>query len=681
MKTGFFSKIAWTNIKNNYRFFIPRILSEAGLLGVFYIIFTLKADERLLKLRGGEYLGMSMSIGTAVMTLLSAILMFYINSFLMKQRKREFGVYNILGMEKRHVGRVLFCETLISSTISVVLGLCLGMLFYKICSLLICKLLGTEVVFGFYFIKVINLVVSALLFVALDVLTYLFNRISIAKMKPVELLASSATGEKEPKVKWLMLVLGLAALGGGYYISLTTQSPLKAMALFFLAVILVIIGTYFLFVTGSIFVLKLLKKNTRYYYSKKHMPAVSGLLYRMKQNAVGLASICILATGVLVMISTTVSLYSGMQDTLDRNYPQHYYVSAIWHEDNGNRHVIPSDRLRSIVEDAAAECGAELSWVEQQKYLKVAYIFHDGMLETDRTEVDMNTNLDGLCEVTFLTEDVYRQLGGSALNLSDDEVAFCAFSATNAYEGSTLELQGTTYRITEKPSFFPIQANMVSSIDRYGMVVANDAVLNTIYQRQKDAYGDHASDYIDRLAVTFADKQRLYNVGRDIDAAVRKEIRQYITDLGYESFSYGGTDSVWAARESTLGMYSSLLFLGILLGAVCLFATTLIIYYKQISEGYEDRNRFQIMQKIGMSASEVRKTINSQVLLVFFLPLVTAGVHLTFAFPILDKLLHILLLSSTRLFVICSIITYGAFILVYVLIYNATARIYYKIVR
>ena len=299
MKTGFFLKLARSNISKNRRFFLPRILSEAGLLCVFYIVFTLRADERILQLRGGQYIEVFMSIGTAVMMLLSVILLFYINSFLMKQRKREFGVYNILGLEKRHICRVLFHETALSSLASVVLGLAMGTLFYKLCSLLICQLLNAEIILGFYFINA--------------------RSVTIARMKPVEMLSSANVGEREPKVKWPLLVLGVLALGGGYYISLTTQNPLKALVLFFVAVILVIIGTYFLFVAGSIFVLKALKKNKRFYYNKKHMPAVSGLLYRMKQNAVGLASIAILATGVLVMISTTVSLYAGAEETVKRN--------------------------------------------------------------------------------------------------------------------------------------------------------------------------------------------------------------------------------------------------------------------------------------------------------------------------------------------------------------------------
>lgn len=687
MKTGFFLKLARSNISKNRRFFIPRILSEAGLLCVFYIVFTLKSDERLLEIRGGEYIGMFMSIGVAVMTLLSVILLLYINSFLMKQRKREFGVYNILGLEKRHIDRVLFHETAISSLVSVALGLLTGVLFYKACSLLICRLLGAEIVLGFYFISVRNLAISGLLFMALDLLTYGINCVTIAKLKPVELLSSASVGEREPKVKWLLLVLGVLALGGGYYISVTTESPLKAIALFFVAVILVIIGTYFLFVAGSIFVLKALKKNQKFYYNKKRMPAVSGLLYRMKQNAVGLASIAILATGVLVMISTTVSLYAGQEETLRRNYPQDYYLSARYVEWNQEGDLtfsqeIPLDTLTRVVNQEAEKNGLTVQDIKRQEYLMVTYLYENDTLICKRADRSAS-DLKGLSVITYITEDMYRSLGGEPLNLAADEVAVCPMDIRKSgFDRPEITVEGDTYRVKTTVPLFPIQSGMdAAATNCYGIVVADESVLEHLYEQQKQAYGEAASDYTRRIAVSFEDRTIDGEVGdqleQDVGDALNGEVSSWRQE-GSLSFTYS---TVWDARASVMGMYGSLLFLGILLGLVCLFATALIVYYKQISEGYEDRTRFQILQKVGMSRREVRQTINSQVLLVFFLPLVVAGIHLAFAFPILEKLLHVLLLSSTSLFVICSLITFGVFAAVYTLIYTATARTYYKIVR
>lgn len=690
MKTGFFLKLARSNISKNRRFFLPRILSEAGLLCVFYIVFTLRTDERILQLRGGQYIEVFMSIGTAVMMLLSVILLFYINSFLMKQRKREFGVYNILGLEKRHICRVLFHETALSSLASVVLGLAMGTLFYKLCSLLICQLLNAEIILGFYFINAKSLALSGAFFLVLDVVSYGVNCVTIARMKPVEMLSSANVGEREPKVKWALLVLGVLALGGGYYISLTTQNPLKALVLFFVAVILVIIGTYFLFVAGSIFVLKALKKNKRFYYNKKHMPAVSGLLYRMKQNAVGLASIAILATGVLVMISTTVSLYAGAEETVKRNFPQDYYLSARylqWSDEGRLLHSedMPRETLLRAVEQGAKKNGLTIKEMDFQEYLTVSYIYENDTLTCERVSGNAADNLKGLSVITYITEEMYRSLGGEALNLAKDEIAVCPMDIRQSgFDRPTLTIGEDTYQIKTTIPLFPISSGMeAAATNSYGIVVEDESVLAHIFDQQKAAYGEAASDYTRRIAASFAGRGANGDVGekleRDVEAYLKEAAFPQQQEPG-EGLTITG-NTVWGARESVTAMCGALLFLGIILGLVCLFATVLIVYYKQISEGYEDRARFQIMQKVGMSRREVKSTINSQVLLVFFLPLVVAGMHLAFAFPILEKMLHILFLSSTSLFVACSLVTFGVFAAVYTLIYMATARTYYKIVR
>lgn len=684
MNTGFYSKIAVSNIKKNYRFYIPHILTGAGLLGCFYIVLTLTLDQRLTNIRGGAYISLFMGIGTAVMALLSAILILYTNSFLMKQRKREFGLYNILGMEKRHVAKVIFHEMLISSCISVALGLVTGILFYKLSSLLICRLLATDIILGFYFITPKTLIPSALFFIVLYFLTYVSNLISIARMKPVELLKSSQTGEKEPKVKWLTLILGIISLGSGYYIALTTKSPLAAVELFFVAVILVIAGTYWLFTAGSIFVLKRLKKNEKYFYDKNHMTAVSGLIYRMKQNAVGLASIAILATGVLVMISTTVSLYSGMQQTLDDNYPNHLYISAGYEDNNGKFVEISEDKLADIVQKAAVEQGVKVESIENQKYLEVAYLYENGALIPDKKPFQ-GKDFEKVTSVTFLSQKEYKNLTGTDLDLNENEIAICRISIKVGDKGITsdsLSIGDQTFRIARVLPVFHIKVRMSATVNCYGIVVSNDDVLNQIYNAQKSAYGENASEYTNQLAVTYSDPQKACEAGKAMHEAIKKEVASIASEQTGEDNSWTlKFDSLWDARDDIYGMYGALLFLGILLGLVCLFATALIIYYKQISEGYEDRTRFQIMMKIGMSSDEVKKTIHRQIIMVFFLPLVVAGVHLIFAFPILEKLLHILLLSSTWLFIGCSIVVYIIFALVYVLIYLGTAKTYYQIVH
>lgn len=371
MKWGLKRKLAFENIKKNYRFFIPRIVTEAGLLACFYIFFTLSYDDRLSKIKGGSYIPTFMWMGSVIIGLLSFILILYTNSFLMKQRKREFGMYSVLGMEKKHICQILFHESVICSIIAILFGLVGGMLFYKISSLAICKLLKTNIIIGFYFITPKTVLPAGAIFIGLDFIAYIINCISIGKLKPTELLSSTHTGEKEPKIKWILLILGILALGGGYYISLSTDNPLKAILVFFAAVLLVIIGTYFLFIAGSIFVLKILKKREKYYYKPNHITAVSGLLYRMKQNAVGLASVAILATGVLIMISSTFCLYFRTESIMEDFYPQDYYVPMSFNTEMEETVNIPEQVVANTVQECAKRYGLQVNDGFSQIFLRL----------------------------------------------------------------------------------------------------------------------------------------------------------------------------------------------------------------------------------------------------------------------------------------------------------------------
>ena len=681
MKTGFYSKIAVGNIKNNARLYIPRILAEAGLLGCFYILFTLALDKRLSEALGGAYLEFFMMMGAVLIGLLSFILILYINRFLMKQRKSEYGLYNVLGMEKRHITRVLFRESLYTSLISVVLGIVFGILFYKLSSLLICRLLQAQIVAGFYYLDFITVLIPVLIFAALDLFAFFFNCIGIYRLKPVELLKGKQVGEKEPKIKWVLLILGVLCVVAGYYICLTTQSPLEALLLFFAAAILIIAGTYFLFITGTTFVLRCLKKNKNYYYNKKHMPAVSGLLFRMKHNAVGLASIALLATGVLIMISTTVSLYSGVDDTFNEHYPSQLYLSAL-RESGYDATPIPSDQLEEIVREAAGKNGLTIENITGEQSLTVSYLLRDGRLLT-KTEVSGGYDPEEITNVIYITEATYERLEGEKvttnphkLGLKEDEIAFCRILSTSYHVGDTptaLTVNSKEYRIRELLAYFPVNVNTGTIVDTVGIVVANDEVLSELYQAQKTAYGEFASEYADRIGVNFSDESAAAAVGSELEHDISAGFKD--TGVTYD------LDTKWDSKKNVLEMYGTFLFLGILLGFVCLFSTVLIIYYKQISEGYEDRGRFQIMEKIGMEPGEVKKTIGSQLRLQMFLPLITAAIHTAFAFPILLKLLNILMLSNTGLFVLCSIITFALFAIVYTAVYFLTSKTYYKIVH
>ena len=498
MNSGFSFKMAADNIRRNARLYAPRVLAEAGLLGCFYILFTLALDGRLAQALGGSYLPAFMAFGAVVIGLLSLVLILYINSFLMKRRKSEYGLYNVLGMEKRHIVRVLLCESLIASLLSSALGLLFGALFYKLSSLLICRLLRADIVAGFYYLSAPTLLFSAAIFLGMDFLAFLAGSVSIFRLKPVELLAGRHTGEREPRVKWALLTLGVLTLGAGYGIALSVLNPLEALLWFFAAVLLVIVGTYCLFVTGTTFVLKALKRSKRYYYDRRHMPAVSGLLFRMKQNAVGLASIAILATGVLVMISTTVSLYSGVEDTVAANYPQHLYLSAYAKDGEQTVHL-PFEALESVVRQAAADSGLKIAQIGNEKSLTVSYLMRGSRLLT-RNEATDGWSMEELTSAVFITQQTYARLRGEggALNLRENEIAFARVATPIHGIGKTpraLTVGGREYAVKQELTYFPVQGSAQALVNVIGVVVADDAVLDDIYRAQKAAYGDFASEY------------------------------------------------------------------------------------------------------------------------------------------------------------------------------------------
>lgn len=678
MKTSFFIRLAWNNIRKNARLYVPNILSGMGLLGIFYIILTLSMDERLREVRGGSYIETFMVLGVAVIAPLSLILILYTNSFLMKQRNREFGLYNVLGMEKGHIGRILFWETAICAGFVLLGGLAGGILLYKLCALLICRVLAVDSVLGFYHVSLKTLVPSALIFLGMYLLGYLKNRIQIARMNPVELLQSAHTGEREPKVKWLPLLIGMVSLTGGYCIALNVNDPMAALELFFPAVILVIIGTYCLFLTGSIALLKLLKGNKKFYYRKNHMIAVSGLLYRMKQNAVGLASITILATMVIVTVSTTVSMYAGIDDAIRQQYPYQAFAYGMYFTGEGEATNIPDEDLLALTREAAQEQGLALSAAQEQRYLAGAF-FQEG--DTLRLRRQGEGGLAGAVQCWFITAEEYEKLTGNALPLGEKQIALYNNAKNIGKMPGKLSVGGLDLESAVMLESYPVPMGTLIS-DCYGIVVRDEATLEYIYEQEKADLGKIASQITRELLFDFDNEEAASKVYPAFTSSLEDKIEEYC----FAQPDFNGeirlrVTSKWEALEGFYGMNGSLLFLGIILSIVFLFATVLIIYYKQISEGYEDRARFQIMQKVGMSGEEVKKAIRSQILLAFFLPLGVAAVHMAFAFPLLTQLLRILFQSNRTLFLACTGVTLGVFALIYVIIYSITARVYYKIVR
>ena len=675
MRSLLYLRLAVFNIRTHYRFYIPRMLTGTGLLAVLYIVYTLACDERTDGLAGEATVKLFMGIACAVMILLTLILLFYTGNFLMRRRKKEYGLYSVLGMEKRHAVRVCFFESLISDTVSCLCGLLLGILFYRACQLLLCLLMKTETAPGLFYIRAETLLFPLLIFAGLNLAVFLVNAVSICRMKPVQLLSAAHTGEKEPKTRTVMFAAGLVCLLSGYGISLLTKQLYLATTLFPAAVILVIAGTFFLFTAGSIFVLKKLKANDRFYLNGRRMPAVAGLLFRMKQNAVGLAGVCILSTGVLVMVSTTVSLYSGMQKTLDVNYPREYYVSLDYIGKDGTPLVLPAGTVADALREAAAESGNEAADIREEVFFSAAYRLRSGVLETQQNAGENLYALSDISSFIFVPEDKCYVPGGIP-DLEEDEIAvFCLSGQRFPY--TLLTVHGIPFRVRIAEGAFPIAfGTEISVFDGYGIVVKNEEVFEKLYTLQEEAYGKNASRCNHRLSADFADREALYRMGSQISEGTETAVQALIAENGANVTSWSGADSVWEAREAVLSLYGPLLFIGIMLGMVCLFAAVLVIYFKQISEGLEDRERFRIMRRVGMTEREAKQTVRTQTRMVFFLPLVGALIHLVFAFPILNRLLHLLLLPDTKTFVLCALVTSLVFALVYALVYRLTARAY-----
>ena len=663
----FFPKMAAGNLVRNRRFVFPYLLTGLITVAMFYNMTFLAFHKEINNMPGGATIPTIMSLGTGVVGIFAVIFLLYTNTFLMKRRQKEIGLYNILGMSKGHIALVMLWETFYTCLITIAGGLLLGILLSKLILLLLYKVLFFTVSFGFT-VNWQSVGTTALLFAAINLAALLINLLHVRLSKPVELLKGGSVGEKEPKTKLLLVLLGLVTLGAGYFIALTTEAPLQALMLFFLAVILVIVGTYCLFTAGSIAFLKAMKRRKDYYYQPKHFIGVSGMLYRMKQNAVGLANICILSTMVLVMISTCVCLYIGTGDALNAMYPHDIIYSQSW-QDSGNR---SKEEVRVQIQEALDKAGMVPTHVQEMDQLTSV----NSMLEGSTLGlVDPEANFSDLSNtVTTLitTAESYRQMTGTALDLAPGEVALNA--SEDHEDWQTVTFLDLTFSVKEwlpePPDLF-----VEGYSDQYlFLVVAGEDDLEAIYQQQLQAK-DGEIGLVSKI---------YWGYSMDFDGATKDQItRLYDLLLGNVLTDAGdGSFSCRDVQESEFyALYGGLLFLGLFLGLLFLMATVLIIYYKQISEGYEDKERFAILEKVGMSQQQVRTAIRSQVRMVFFLPLLGAIIHLAASFKMISKLMAALGLQNIPLFALCCAGTVAVFAVGYFIIYHLTARTYYKIVR
>ena len=664
MNKGMYTKLAITNIKNNRQFYFPYLLTGIITVAMFYIMCALESNPGIQSMPGAKNLGLILRLGIGVIGIFAVIFLFYTNSFIIKRRKKELGIYNILGMEKRHIAKILSKEAFFTAIIAIGGGLVTGVLFHKLACMLLYRMIGFNGGITFSFSKK-GVMITAILFAIVYLLTYIYDLFQVQLANPIELLQSGNKGEREPKTKAIMAVLGVLCLGTGYFIAITTKNPIKALTLFFVAVILVIIGTYLLFTAGSIALLKILRRNKGYYYQTKHFTSVSGMIYRMKQNAVGLANICILSTMVLVAVSTTVSLYVGVEDIMKERYPNDINIRAYY--DTG----APSeDSIAPIVEKSVKESGRKIRHEEDYLELYFAAIKDHGQYSLDKEKV--KTAGDRVSGFVVLTrEDCKKKYNEEIPELAENEVALFTIKKTDM---DTLVLENRSYHVKEIKQFQNTEdfETIADIMDEYYYVIVNDVQdMERLWQLQKEIYQENSSSI-----------SRQVRLDIDGDSEQKKECFENIkTALGPEQAK---ARILIDSRQSNLDefyqIYGGFLFLGLFLGILFLMITVLIIFYKQISEGYDDKERFSIMEKVGMSNDEVKATIRSQVRTVFFLPILMAAVHVGMAFPMIKRLLSLFGLSNTALFAGCMAGTILVFALIYLLVFLKTSKTYYKIV-
>lgn len=664
MNKGMYTKLAITNIKNNRQFYFPYLLTGIITVAMFYIMCALESNPGIQSMPGAKDLGLILRLGIGVIGIFAVIFLFYTNSFIIKRRKKELGIYNILGMEKRHIAKILSKEAFFTAIIAIGGGLVTGVLFHKLACMLLYRMIGFNGGITFSFSKK-GVMITAILFAIVYLLTYIYDLFQVQLANPIELLQSGNKGEREPKTKAIMAVLGVLCLGTGYFIAITTKNPIKALTLFFVAVILVIIGTYLLFTAGSIALLKILRRNKGYYYQTKHFTSVSGMIYRMKQNAVGLANICILSTMVLVSVSTTVSLYVGIEDIMKERYPNEINISAYY--DTG---APAEDSIAPIVEKSVKESGRKIRHEEDYLELYFAAIKDQGQYSLDKEKV--KTAGDRVSGFVVLTrEDCKKKYNEEIPELAENEVALFTIKKTDM---DTLVLENRSYHVKEIKQFQNTEdfETIADIMDEYYYVIVNDVQdMELLWQLQKEIYQENSSSI-----------SRQVRLDIDGDSEQKKECFENIkTALGPEQAK---ARILIDSRQSNLDefyqIYGGFLFLGLFLGILFLMITVLIIFYKQISEGYDDKERFSIMEKVGMSNDEVKATIRSQVRTVFFLPILMAAIHVGMAFPMIKRLLSLFGLSNTALFAGCMAGTILVFALIYLLVFLKTSKTYYKIV-
>ncbi len=667
MKLGFYPKLAWDGIRKNKRLYIPYILTCVGMVMMYYIILFLGQSPTILALPGGVPIVAMLQLGSWIIAFFSALFLFYTNSFLIRRRKKEFGLYNILGMGKRNISKILFWETLIISAIALLLGLTIGVILSKLFELLMLNLTASQINYEFT-ISFQSLLKTALVFGVIFILIFLNALRQISLSNPVNLLRGENIGEKPPKANWFMSVCGLVLLTIAYYLAVTQENPVKALGIFFVAVLLVIAATYLLFISGSVALCQLLQKNKKFYYKAKNFVSVSSMSYRMNRNGAGLASICVLLTMVLVMLSGTTAMFVGTEDSLHARYPNDINMEVnISSQSEVREQEIQQHyhAIQTILDEHHVEAHSEYDCLTAE----TSGVLVDGVLYSDGQSAAVFNTVDfsNVVLAFFGPISDYNRMMGENVTLEDGEVLIYPFRTE--YTAPTFQVSGgTEYKVkavadkfvyngeaamTIMPSIFIFVPDFDAAVTELGTIEGFTEGTNLQYQWR-------------------------YGIDLDIPEEEQEQIYQQLKNT--ECFNSVNIEWMAGNRDDFYSLNGGLFFLGIMLSIVFLTAAVLIIYYKQVSEGYEDQARFEIMQKIGMTKKDIRKSINAQMLMVFFMPLLIAGVHLCFAFPIIRRLLLMFNLWNTGILIATTVVCYLIFGLFYALVYRITSNAYYAIV-
>ena len=674
-KSGFYPKLAWGNIVRNRQFYVPYLLTLGGTAAAFYIIGALAGARDLPVMNRYIYLSMFMTFGLFVIAIFAVIFLGYTNSFLMKRRRKELGLYNVLGMGKRNIARMLGMETVYTALIGIGGGILAGLLLQKLVTLLLCRIMAFHGTGFSFYVSREGILATIALFTLILLGNLLVNLIRVGRQSPMELMRSASAGEREPKSNWPMAILGILALGGGYAIAVFTNNAGMAFALYFPAVILVIIGTYALFTAVSIVALKALRKNKRYYYQPRHFIGVSGMLYRMRRNAVGLANICILSTMVLVMVSGTLALYLNSQQTLEKQFPAELSVAVRYQADQTPAFDGDAFSARLLAELREKDCPAEILYSYRRFTLSMDEI-PGGYFR--RHEYQSQTK-----DINFLTAADAEAITGQQLtDFAPVTLRFPLTAAAEQGNGGADEYSEITVEAAKLTETVPAVGGAFVNINvPVWLAVKDDAALQAVWDTQAAAQRVRIPGSSPNAMVF----QTFCRLDTDPETQLTVE-RELDFGQGYSAAEVGSWERVDAdSKESFTRDYYALnggfFFLGLFLGFLFIMAAVLIIYYKQVSEGYEDRERYRIMQDVGLERRMVKSSISSQILVVFFAPLLVAAIHVAFDFKLMLHLLAMFGLHEGGTTLLCTAGTFLVFAVIYGLVYLLTARTYYRIVQ